>query len=198
MKKLFKIIPFILFAINSKAQNPIIDIIDANGHPIQGAYYKDINNFLNQFEGTFLYTNGATSLKIILQKKTMNYDGFRYEDLLVGEYQYIENGTEKINTLNILDEEYINRNQYSIEGNHIIQFGHPRCKDCVPNEIRFRGGIVEKSTQNGGFITIKKIIVNGQSAIKLIIGWDIRVHSYGEPELLNPSFQSDQFIMIKQ
>ena len=48
------ILAFLLFAIASKAQSPIIDIIDsAMGQP-DGYYVKDINNLLNPFEGTYV------------------------------------------------------------------------------------------------------------------------------------------------
>ena len=38
---------------------------DNLGSFINGVYYKDVNNFRNQFVGTWLYTNGNTSLTIM-------------------------------------------------------------------------------------------------------------------------------------
>ena len=98
------IILLILSAICCKAQSPIINITDDNGNQIAGSYYKDLDNLLNVYEGTYLYTNGTTTLKIVLQKKTMSFDGHHYEDLIIGEYQYIKNGVEIINTLPRLNQ----------------------------------------------------------------------------------------------
>jgi hypothetical protein len=99
---------YIIFFISTSifAQSPIIDIEEYTyKSEIENAYYKDINNYFNDFEGTWLYTNGNTSLKIVLTKETMQYTGKFYTDGITGEYQYIENGLEKRNTLS-------NTNQY--------------------------------------------------------------------------------------
>ena len=64
MKKLIFILILNLSYI-SVAQNPIIPLESKNGTRQNGAYYKDTNNVLNAYEGTWLYTNGSTSLEII-------------------------------------------------------------------------------------------------------------------------------------
>ncbi|MFN4313275.1 MAG: DUF6705 family protein [Chitinophagaceae bacterium] len=46
--------------------------------------------------------NTNTSFKIVLVKKVQQYNGECYEDLIIGEYQYIVNGVEKVNTLSKL------------------------------------------------------------------------------------------------
>ena len=64
------IIAFSLF--NCKAQSPILAIeTDSRIGISDNSYYKDINNVLNGFEGTWLYTNGSDTLKIVLIKSTM-------------------------------------------------------------------------------------------------------------------------------
>lgn len=139
MKELYKTLSILIMAISCNAQTPIISIEDNNGDRIQNAYYKDISNVLNTFEGTYLLSNGTTSLKIVLQKKTMSFDSWLYEDLLIGEYQYIENGVEKVNTLNNLNTTYTNQyGSINIYGNSIIKHGLPGCNDCTINEKRLR------------------------------------------------------------
>ena len=101
-------------------QSPIIDLLDDDGNKIVNAYYKDINNLLNPFEGTFVYTNGSTQLKIKLVKKVQQFNGRYYEDLIIGEYQYIENGTEIVNTLDDINLTYINQHQHNIFGNMFV------------------------------------------------------------------------------
>ena len=57
---------------------------------VAGAYYKDLTNVHDQYIGTWLYTNGNTSLKLVFQErehvKSLTYkDGmFFYKDWLIG------------------------------------------------------------------------------------------------------------------
>ena len=74
--KFILIYSLIILGINCKAQSPIIDLNDRNGTIINGAYYKDVNNLLNQFEGTYVLNDGVNYLKIVFQKKTINLLNF--------------------------------------------------------------------------------------------------------------------------
>ena len=56
-----------ILGINCQAQTPIIDLNDRDGNIINGAYYKDTNNLLNQFEGTYILDDGTNDLKIVLK-----------------------------------------------------------------------------------------------------------------------------------
>lgn len=101
MKQLFLFLIILSFW-NCKAQTPVKSLYN-DPQEENGAYYKDFNNELDTFVGTWKYTNGSTSLTITLKKKVMQFfsdgDVNFYEDILIGEYKYIENGMEKINTL---------------------------------------------------------------------------------------------------
>lgn len=156
MKNLFQALSIFFLTIGCKAQSPVINIEDDDGNSLQNAYYKDTNNLLNPFEGTYLYTNGTTSLTIILQKKTMVYDGYKYEDLLIGEYQYIENGVEKINTLNNLNTITTNQWEHNINGNSILSQGLPGCQDCISNEKRLRLSLFDLVADCSADIIIRK------------------------------------------
>lgn len=111
-----------MVGLGCNAQSPIKSLYDGETG-IVGAYYKDLDNDLDKFVGTWKYTNGSTSLTITLIKKVMqplisenmNY----YEDIIIGEYKYIENGVEKINTLPQL---LVNKGpyEYNISGNILI------------------------------------------------------------------------------
>ncbi len=106
-------------------------------------YYKDLYNDLDPFVGTWMYTDGNASLTITLQKKTrvsrntvrnrLNYT--YYEDMLVGGYKYVVNGTTVVNTLPLLDNNYANRIYYPLYGAGIIGPNSPSCQNCGP-EIR--------------------------------------------------------------
>lgn len=71
-----------------------------------GGYYQDTNNLLDPYIGTWLFTNGTTSLTMKLRKIVNHYNGKFYTDLLIGEYQYVENGIEKLNTFDQFNIDY--------------------------------------------------------------------------------------------
>lgn len=189
---------FIFFAISCKAQTPIIDISDDDGsYEIDNAYYKDTQNLLNPFVGTYIYTNGNDTLKIVLQKKEMSFWYNHYEDLIIGEYQYIEDGVEKSNTLDKLNNNYSNGRFYSIDGNLLLN-GHSLCDDCEPNEKHLRGGLVETSTDNSAEIDFKLTTVGGQPALRVWLYWRYRTSYDGQAPLQQASFPGGEYIMIKQ
>lgn len=170
MKHLLFIISITFALFNCKAQSPIISIETWDGTEQNNAYYKDVNNFLNQFEGTWLYINGNTSLKINLVKKLQFFNGTYYEDIMVGGYQYIENGVEKVNCLSSIDnlENYYNA---EIWGNTILD----NCEflpvdDCSYAEKYLGLGIFDpNSEKHGGDLILNKRIINGQEALKINI-----------------------------
>jgi hypothetical protein len=138
MKKIIVTIVIGLIFYNCKAQSPILTLDRLGWENTKNAYYKDINNQLDNFEGIWLYTNGNTSFKIKLVKSIKYFNGKYYEDLLVGGYQYIKGGVEKINTLSDANNPSIGRNA-SIKGNSI----HSNCKylpinHCIEGEKKFR------------------------------------------------------------
>jgi hypothetical protein len=57
MRNLITLLFLILTFLNCKAQSPIISIEDWDGSEQQDAYFKDTNNVLNEYVGTWLYTN---------------------------------------------------------------------------------------------------------------------------------------------
>ncbi|WP_310556608.1 DUF6705 family protein, partial [Flavobacterium sp.] len=192
----------------SMAQNPIINIKNQSiGDRIIGAYYKDIDNLLNPFEGEYIYSNGGTYLKIVLQKKVFAYNQQFYEDLMIGEYEYKENNITKVNTLAKLNESYDYKWMHSIKGNSILKTSNkPPCPDCGVDEKRLRLSVLEGSAYGG--VVIRKIIHNGQDAIKIYIHQTSNnlMSSRNSPSQINgtvqtPSYLSipgGEYIMIKQ
>ena len=148
---------FFLFSVifGCRAQSPIIDLYGNEDYGnVQNAYYKDINNFHQQYVGTWLYTNGTTSLKLVfIEKKQIltNYGTKSfYEDYLIGEYQYIENGIEKVNTLSNLNSNHNNMYDFNLLNVSCIWFPstRPRCGECNTNEKRLRMGLNEPSRRS--------------------------------------------------
>jgi len=134
MKKALFII--ILLSFGSKAQT-IKSLYDDEYAAVDGAYYKDTHNDFDNFTGTWKYTRGTISLTITLQKKTMVPNDFGskniFEDVLVGEYKYIENGIVKINTLSQLSLD-LDPLEYNITGKAIIGPNSQYCLNCGPND----------------------------------------------------------------
>lgn len=109
------LIALILF--NTMVTAQIINL-DTNGPTESGIYYKDLDHLLDPYVGTWLYTNGNTSLRIKLVKKEHYlYDtGYKsyYTDLIVGEFQYVENGNLILDRIPLLDDTSIDYFDFSI------------------------------------------------------------------------------------
>jgi hypothetical protein len=200
MKKILNIILLCISATNCNSQTQILDISQDRGTDnLTGAYYKDLNGYLNPFVGTYVYTSGNTSLKIVLQKKTMSSVNDRYfHDYLVGEYRYVNNGIEVVSTLNNLSQNFSNAWNYNIGGNLIISQGNTGCFDCVPNEKAWKGGLVDSSTGNTAELIIRRVTVNGAPAIKIWIMWRMRYKNAIDSALPNPSFDGGYYTLMKQ
>jgi hypothetical protein len=200
MKNIITIAAAILTFLSCKAQSPILNMeIDTKSNAPNNSYYKDVNNVLNNFEGTWLYTNGNTSLNIILVKSTQYYNGKYYEDLLVGGYQYIENGVEKINTLSDANDPSIGRDA-SIKGNNIYK----SCKylpvdDCIDSEKNLHISINDVTSDGHfGALRLFKRTINGQEALKANISMNYLRDVSGElPDPTLP-WTMKNIVLIKQ
>ncbi|MDR6966491.1 hypothetical protein J2X31_000484 [Flavobacterium arsenatis] len=199
MKKTLTIIT-VLLSLYSYSQTPVLSLEQMGSHKnnIAGAYYKDLNNVLNQYEGTWVYTNGNTSLKIVLVKKSMYFEGKSYEDLMIGEYQYIENGVEKINTLSRLNQN-LNYN-HGIYGNSIHKdcYYTPR-GDCTEGEARLILSLFDITEHHSAEMILKRRVVNGQQAIKAFINFQYSGNYYVDIETPSPTMPwQDDYILFKQ
>jgi len=199
MKNILLIITIILISNLFNSQSVVIDINESWLGKPSGYYRKDMNNILNQFEGTYLYSNGNTSLKIVLVKKIKQFNSSYYEDLIIGEYQYIVNGVEKMNTLSNLNVVYNNQfAKHAVAGISTIENNTRlwKCPQCSPNEKRLSARIIDRSTDRYASMYIRKTIVNGQEVLQVKIG-----QIKADLENMNPpefSLPKGEFTMIKQ
>jgi hypothetical protein len=165
MKKHINFILLFISITACQAQSPIYDISEVRRGKVQGSYFKDLNNVLDGYDGTYLYTNGNNSLKIILKKKLLS-KGYHYQDLIVGEFQYIENGVELNNTLANINVNYTDEDvNHRITGGRIITGTKLGCSDCTPTEKRLRLSFVDNKSRNIAGIDIRKTSVNGKAAL---------------------------------
>lgn len=130
------ILLLILITFSCKAQTPIIPLDSFDDFP-NGAYYKDVNNDLTKYAGTWQNTQGNSVLTIVLQKKEMIFDDRNYHDMIIGEYKYVQNGVEVINTLSLLNDPAIEEYYHNISGySALYKTSFPNCEQCSPTEIR--------------------------------------------------------------
>ncbi|WP_395053731.1 DUF6705 family protein [Flavobacterium sp.] len=199
MKNLIYIV--MLFASYS-GKSQIINIRDQGIVDIApGQHYKDVDNLLNPFEGTWVFDDGIRYLKIILVKRINHYNGSYTNDYIYGGYEYKVNNQTLVNTLNDANTIYNSRLKYSIYGNGIFEsYDQPICNDCDLNEIRLFLSLSEPASILNGSLIIKKTNVNGQEAIKLnLTGSNSTYYKDGTPpppgDFVLPS---GDYILIKQ
>ncbi len=163
MKKIILAL-ILLFCLQSKAQSPVIDIPNWNGKTSPPYFYlKDLSHNLDPYVGTWLYTNGTTSLRIVLQIKEQVLRGNYYEDILIGEFQYISNGAELFNSLADLNAYLPSPYYHNIHGNYMPTTYSPF---DVVSPIRRIHTFMKDNT--GNTLEIQKTSVNGQDAIEIL------------------------------
>lgn len=128
----------ILIAVVVQAQNPPIVPLGSRYWEVpSNSYFKDINNELNKYVGTWHFSNSTQQFTLVIQKKQMIQIGDSYYDYLVGEYRYVENGVELINTVPLLSSAPNDIENRNVGGNKLITKDMILfCPDCVMNEKR--------------------------------------------------------------
>jgi len=139
MKKNITLLLLILFYY-SIAQTPEIrsledDVVIRN----TGLYYKDLNQVLSQFEGTWKYTSGNVELIVKLKVLEQKYlyipeiNNNYYKDILVGEYQYKVGNQIIVSTLDTFDDDEPFDTVQHLFGDIILK-PSVLCPECGPNE----------------------------------------------------------------
>lgn len=200
MKNIIILFLFIGNIFNVNAQSVVIDIEATGFGQPEGYYLKDINNVLNQFEGTYVYTNGSKIFKITLVKKIKQYNSSYYEDLIIGEYQYLGNGNLIIqDTMPNLNVVYNNQAiKHAIAGNSLLWNTTRlwKCPQCSPNERRLDAKITDEFTKRTASFFMRKTMVNGQEVLQVNI-----TNVLPSFETMTPpdfSLPQGEFTMIKQ
>lgn len=107
----------------------------------ENIYYKDTNNDMNKFTGTWVYENGTTKITLVLQKRLQVHISHPYNcfvDEIIGGYKYEINGVTIINTIPDIDNNKLHY-QNTISGSLIIKNSdNPLCQNCPPNDKRLK------------------------------------------------------------
>jgi hypothetical protein len=119
MKNLLIIILTSISFFTCKAQSIIVPLgsgMDLKQHP--SYYLKDVNNEFGKYVGEWKFDNGSSVIVLKLKKEELYQTSpeTNYEDLLVGEYKYIENGLEIVNTLSDFDNSNVSGYDHKISG----------------------------------------------------------------------------------
>lgn len=208
MKKVLCLL-ILVIALGCKAQTPILprygNLEFAETH---NAYYKDIDNFQQQFIGTWKYTNGATLLTVQFKQIPMSYEesggGLHYyEDYLVGEYKYIENGIEKVNTLPALSLNNQNPFKYNLQSSaRINKDAYPKCPECGTDDKRLIFTFYEPTRDrfNGPQANFIVRVVQENGVAKIIAEFINTSQAYeaATEELKRFSLPYGKYVLIKQ
>lgn len=203
MKKTTNLL-IVMLLLSVITQSQTIKDINAFPWAEPGVYYKDLNDVLEPFVGTYLYNDLATntSFKIILQKKEGSLFHSFQQDMLIGAYKFIKNGVVKVDTENDLLNNYPDGRSSVINGYMILDGTERGCTDCLPNEKRIYGSI--RDPNSSGFVDklfIRKITVNNQEAIKIYIHHSIEgTRVVGMPTMIIPPGYPafEEFVLLKQ
>ena len=180
MKNIFVFTVYFFIAISCKAQTIVpLSQDHSDMYHKSNTYTKDVDNEFDKYTGTWKFQQGNTTLTIVFKKIIFDYYQKKnyYEDLLIGEYKYIENGIEKVNTLSILSNPPSTTGGYNIYGNRIVHRGvYPQCPECLLNEKRVilfindsereyldNAIVLRYKNENGTEKIIAKIFKNGTS-----------------------------------
>jgi hypothetical protein len=171
-----------------------------NEYFVDGAYYKDINDDLNKYEGLWrVEINSSTSFEILFNK--VFYDNLsmkRKYDTLIGEVKYVENDITIYNTMsniiNIYESHALMANGIFDNVFGLFQFS---CEHCQNNEKYITGGYKDPARPYlPGTISMKYFIENGveKIKIKLLVVGSI-MDGFPHDDFRIPS---GEYILIKQ
>ncbi|WP_405211434.1 DUF6705 family protein [Dokdonia sp. Asnod2-E02] len=136
-KHLSYIIAFACLVLSCKAQ--ITPLWQADPDAPDGSYFKDLDNDLDNFEGVWESDNNGTTLTLDLRKIENIENGTfnKSEDILVGEYKYVEDGQTIMDYLPLLDDPTIIGHKHYVSGNLLMANYHrPPCNNCQPDDRR--------------------------------------------------------------
>jgi hypothetical protein len=192
MKKIITIIAIIVN--NILFSQTITKPLENRGGVEQDVYYKDFNNVLDGFEGTYEYSGTDFYFKLVLEKKVMeNNNNYWWTDLLKGSYKYVKNGVV-VNYLN--DPMASDDNPARVQADWINNGNPTFCPDCLPNTKWLRGYISDRVNKKAAELFIAKKVVNGVEGIQVQLS--ISAASQQPWESDNPIFLPiNDFFMVK-
>lgn len=134
------------------------------------AYIKDTENFLDNFVGTWQYQNGNEQFTITLSKVLHHDYGSYYNDIIIGEYKYIDsNGTLLVNTLSDMNSPNFPGPLYhNIAGaTSLVRLQYPKCPECDMGEYRIKSDFSDPDREYQSIEIVFRSISTTQIKVKL-------------------------------
>ena len=142
MKKILTLIAFAILSINCKAQN-VVNINTFNHRDSSNKYYKDLDNYYQNFVGTWESTTGNITFRLILTKEArqpiLSYQN-SFIDKIFGRFLIIQNAGDLNETILHDSVKYFPQNGYTSD---VVLFAYA----TEPNEF---GGSFTDTCANGG------------------------------------------------
>jgi hypothetical protein len=177
------------------------DIEDIPFPPEKNVYYRDNNNLLNSFEGTYLFQDGINTFEVVLLKKeSLSNNNIYFEDMLVGCYRFAVNGVMLVDNVVNLQTMNDETSSYPITSNTIIRGPWRDQNDIAQGEVWLSGSIKDDTINRSLPIFIKKKTINNQEAIEITLlppHTTMRLESEPEPQAFALPF-TESFTLIKQ
>lgn len=161
MKNILYVISFLSICMSCKAQQQIIPI-GTKGWPVEGAYYKDLDNELDSYIGTYkgIFDN-KTFIISFSKYKDYNSTGNYYEDRLAGKYKMLDNnGNELYSTYNLTD----NKAKVTSLG-FVEQTNHTKLRlvfidSCIEGEIHLSFDNPQQTQMHWKYFTKQELVVD--------------------------------------
>jgi hypothetical protein len=160
----------IIALFSTVCSSQVINLKDWTGDDTVNAYYKDVDNELNQFIGTYqlISNSGNDEMTIVFKKFTNCYNTEFYQDVLAGEIKFKKDGVLYFDNLNKINENYSNKYLHDICGNTLMaNQTRPTCDNCLPNQFRANLIYFGRSDNCGGYVILQKFIEGGQEKMKV-------------------------------
>jgi len=192
MKKIHLFTTLLIFLSGLVSCQTVADLETAYPINTPNTYYKDIGNNLNRYEGTWIYDDGVSYIKIVLVKK-IKFPVWQYfEDTLIGGFQYKKNGVEIINTLNDITSSQTHPINYPISGNRLGDTSRlSPFHQYTSDNVRLTTSIIENECIS--HMSVRTLILNGQSAIQIK-----KEKPFEQPQDCNPIIPNGFYYLIKQ
>jgi len=169
-------------------------------HKQPGVYYKDINGLFTPFEGEYIYSNNGIIFEIKLLKKlaSMPPNNAFCEDMLIGGFRF-EDGSQSVNCIPNINVNYANGRNNNIHATYFYTGKTRGCDECGDNEKWLIGTIKDPVSGSVDELYIRKIMHNGQEAIRIFIRHSLGFRLATDPIPPPITYPVNQyFILIKQ